>query len=410
MHVVMKYLVLAVSMIAVGAASVGAQQIPAPAIPGAPPVAATPSVSAVATNPPALGIGPRIQFATPLYDFGRARAGEPVKYAYVFTNTGDRLLILNTVQPQCGCTAAGEFTRQVEPGSTGIIPIQFNTVGYNGPVFKQVTVNCNVTGQPMMFVQLRGTVYKPIDLSPPMAILNIPPDAETASGVVTITNNTEEPLELSKPESNNRLFTAELKTNTPGKGYQLIISAVPPMPQGSVQGQITLRSSWTNLPVIAVPVAANALPAVTINPAFITLAAGPLPNAITNSVMIQNNSTNLLQLSEPVFNVPGVDIQIREVQPGRAFTALLAFPQGFQAPPGQPIEMSVKSSNPKFPLVKVQVLQIPRPAPPPGIPAPPAVSAPPVSPAPHAPIVPVVRPIARPAGIPPAPPPMPPGR
>ena len=37
-----------------------------------------------------------------------------------------------------------------------------------------------------------------------MAVLNLPPDAETASMVVTITNNTEEPLMLSAPESNNQ--------------------------------------------------------------------------------------------------------------------------------------------------------------------------------------------------------------
>ena len=85
---------------------------------------------------------------------------------------------------------------------------------------------------------------------------------------------------------------------------------------------------------------------------------------MTNSVTIQNNSTNLLQLSEPVVNVPGVDAQIKEMQPGKSFTAMLAFPQGFEVPPGQQVELSVKSSNPKFPVVKVPVMQMPRPAPP----------------------------------------------
>ena len=83
-----------------------------------------------------------------MYDFGRVKAGEPVKYTYVFTNTGDRLLIINAVQPGCGCTTAGDWTKQVEPGKTGSIPIQFNTADYNGMVVKQMTVTCNVTNQP----------------------------------------------------------------------------------------------------------------------------------------------------------------------------------------------------------------------------------------------------------------------
>ena len=94
---------------------------------------------------------------------------------------------------------------------------------------------------------------------------------------------------------------------------------------------------------------ANVQPAVMVMPTFMTLAPGPLPNAVTNSVTIQNNSTNRLTLSEPVVNMPGVEATIRELQPGKSFAAMLAFPQGFQVPPGQQVELSVKSSNPKVP-------------------------------------------------------------
>jgi hypothetical protein len=406
MKILMKDLVLAVSIIAVGTASAGARQVPAVPIPGSPLV---PPAAPAATTTPTNGIGPRIQFATPYYDFGRVKAGDPVKYTYVFTNTGDRLLILNSVQPGCGCTTAGDWTKQVEPGQTGIIPIQFNTAGQPNVVFKQVTVTCNALSQPVLYLQFRGTLYKPFDFIPPMVVLNIPPDVGTASGVVTITNNMEEPLELSAPESNNRLFAAELITNTPGKGYQLIISTVPPMPQGYVQGQISLRTSWTNQPVITVPVTANVQPAVTVIPSFITLPSGPLAKAVTNFVTIQNNGTNLLRLSEPAINVPGVDAQIREVQAGKSFTALLTFPQGFQIPPGQQAELSVKSSNPKSPLLKVPVLQMPSLGPPPGPIVVPAPAAPIVLPTPPARPASLVRPAVSRIANPPEPPPLPPG-
>jgi hypothetical protein len=406
MNILMKDLVLAVSIMAVGTASVGARQVPAPSIPGSPLV---PPAATLATTTPTNGVGPKIQFATPFYDFGRAKAGEPVKYTYVFTNTGDRALILTGVQPGCHCTTTGEWTRQVEPGKTGSVPIVFDSTGNNGPVFRQVTVTCNVLSQPVVYLQFRGTVYRPYDLIPPMMVLNVPPDAGAASGVVIITNNIDEPLMLSAPESNNRLFAAELITNAPGKGYQLIISTVPPMPQGYVQGQISLRTSWTNLAVISVPVTANVQPAVTVIPSFITLPAGPLAAAITNSVAFQNNGTNLLRLSEPAVNVPGVDAQVREIQAGKAFTALLIFPKGFQVPPGQPAELSVKSSNPKSPILKVPVLQMPPLAPPPARMVSPAPQVPILVPTPPARPAQLVRPTVSRTANPPEPPPLPPG-
>ena len=384
----MKNLAWAVGLMMLGTAVVGAQQTSAP-----------PATVTTPTN----AVGPKIQFATPVYEFGKIRAGEPIRYTFVFTNTGDQVLILNSVQPQCGCTTAGEWTKQVEPGGTGTIPIQVNTFGYNGLVTKQVTVTCNVASQPMTFLQLKGTLYKPIDFNPPLAVLNLPPDGETASVVVTITNNTDEPLMLAYPESNNRMFSAQLVTNTPGKGFQLTVAVVPPLSTGSVQGQINLRTGWTNPVVLTVPVVVNVQPAVMAIPSYITLAPGPLATAVTNSVTIQNNSTNALQLSEPVVNVPGVVAQINEIRPGRAFTATLAFPEGFTVPPGQQVELTVKSTNPKYPVIKVPIMQMPRPA----VYHPPATLA-----APLAPVRPLTQPRPNPQAaasrpLPPPPPPLP---
>ena len=375
----------------VGGLIAGAQQSPAP------PAAAAP------TNAP----GPKIQFATPLYDFGRARAGDPVKYTYVFTNTGDAKLVINSVQPQCGCTTAGDWTKQVEPGKTGVIPIQFNTSAYNGPVFKQVTVNCNVTNQPLLFLQLKGTVYKPFEVIPQMAVFNVTAESQATPMILTITNHMEEPLFLSPPTVNNHIFSAELITNTPGKGYQVKITTVPPLPgSGSAMGHMTLPTSWTNTPTISVTLVANIQPPVIVTPAVINLPPGPLPNPMTNSVLIHSlQGTNLLSLSEPKVNAEGVEVQIRQNQPGRSYTALLEFPRGFEVPANQPVEFVVKTGHPKLPEVKVPVRQMPRPAPR-------AQSVPTVAPAPSFPLVPPGAP-AGPAGkessaAAPAPPPRPP--
>src|SRR2546421_644196 len=106
----------AVTIAALGAALAQAepQPAPAPAAPAAIDLTAPPSTGTVAS-----AIGPKIQFETPTYDFGKTKAGDPVKHTFIFTNTGDAALELTAVQPSCGCTAAGEWTKRVEPGKTG---------------------------------------------------------------------------------------------------------------------------------------------------------------------------------------------------------------------------------------------------------------------------------------------------
>ena len=73
-----KNLSLLFALVGLSAAPLRADQ---PAAPAAPVVATVET----GTN----AAGPKIQFATPIYDFGKVKSGDPVKYSYVFTNIMD---------------------------------------------------------------------------------------------------------------------------------------------------------------------------------------------------------------------------------------------------------------------------------------------------------------------------------
>src|SRR5215475_7215268 len=101
----MKNFVLAIAFTGFTVLALQAQQ---PAPPSTPTVAPT---TPAATN----AIGPKIKFEEPLYDFGKVQSGTVVKHTYIFTNIGDEALEIKGVQPQCGCTAANDWTKRVEP-------------------------------------------------------------------------------------------------------------------------------------------------------------------------------------------------------------------------------------------------------------------------------------------------------
>jgi hypothetical protein len=324
------------------------------------PPAATPP--ATASPAEATNVGPKIQFAMPVYDFGKVQAGEVVKYGYVFTNTGDQVLEVTAVQPSCGCTTAGDWTHRVAPGETGKVAIQFNSANFNGQVFKTVSVTSNDKQKPTMVLQLKGSVWKPLELIPQYTVLNIPPDAPNTSAMVRIVNHLEEPLMVFSPECSNRSFNITFVTNQPGKEYQLTLASAGELKPGNIQGKVTLKTSSAKTPTLDVPFWVNIQPAVAVVPQRISLPVAPLKAKFPATVTIQNNSTNGLTLSDAVVNVPGVDVQIKEVQPGRVFTAALTFPEGFEAPVGSPLALSVKSSQARMPEIKIPIVQLPRPA------------------------------------------------
>jgi hypothetical protein len=302
--------------------------------------------------------GPAIQFDATTFNFGKIKSGELVKHEFVFTNTGSATLEITDVRPGCGCTTAGTWDKRVAPGKTGVVPLQFNSGAYGGTVTKPTTVTCNDPAQSNIVLQLTGTIWKPIDVAPSMAIFNYSDEQQTnQTKVVLIVNNMDEPLALSDLQCTNAAFRAQLKTVRPGKEFELQITALPPFLAPYLLAPVTLKSSASQMPLINVSAYVMVQKTVSVIPEQITLPAGPLPSAFKTSVSVRNTSTNSLKLSEAKLSIAGAEVRIDEVQPGKFFTISLNFPAGAQVKPGERAELTIKSNHSKFPLLTASIFQ-----------------------------------------------------
>jgi len=307
------------------------------------------------------GAGPRMGMASTVYDFGKVSAGELVKHDFVFTNPGKATLEIFDVQPGCGCTTAGTWTRKVKPGRRGVIPLEFNSANFSGAVSKQATVRCNDPSQTNVVLEIRGTVWRPIEVSASMVTFNVSTEsAARETRTVRILSNLDEPLKLSAPRCTNDSFQAELETVREGREFELRISAAGSPAWSFAAAPVTLQTSSARMPAIEVMAYVMVQQPVTVIPPQLLLPAGPFSNAVHEVITILYLGTNSLALSAPAINVPGVAMRLQETQPGRAFNLTLDFPVGFLAPPGQKTEVTVKSNHAKFPLLKMPVYQIER--------------------------------------------------
>lgn len=327
---------------------------------------------------------PRIRFATPIYDFGPVVSGAVVRHDFVFTNMGQAVLEISGVHASCGCTTAGEWTRRVAPGQTGIIPIQLNTAGFQGMVLKHVTITCNDPEQPTVTLQVRANIWTPIELNPRYAVLHANAERlDQARAIVTVMNREQTPLRLETPQSNSPHIRAEVVERVAGREYELVILPTELAPLGNVQGVITVPTSSTNVPQLNVTVLMLMQPVVSVAPPLIQLAPGPLPAPQTVAVAVMNSGTNRLHLSDVTVNDTNVVVEVQETNPGQYFNILLHFPAGFELAPGQFLTLSGHTSHPNHPQFRVPITQM-RGAPPLSIPpravsapSPPAVSTPP---------------------------------
>jgi hypothetical protein len=76
-------------------------------------------------------------------DYGKVTEGEQVAVAFRFKNSGDKPLIIYSVQPACGCTAAEPPKEPILPGKEGVINASFNSNGRVGTNNKSISVKAN---------------------------------------------------------------------------------------------------------------------------------------------------------------------------------------------------------------------------------------------------------------------------
>lgn len=77
-------------------------------------------------------------------NLGKVRAGQVVDIVWRLKNTGNKPLVIGSVQPGCGCTVADKPTEPIAPGGEGVIRAKFDSKNQSpGEHKKSVTVTAN---------------------------------------------------------------------------------------------------------------------------------------------------------------------------------------------------------------------------------------------------------------------------
>lgn len=321
-------------------------------------VPALPASAVPASQTAAANSAAKLACAESDYHFGKVMEGTLVKHTFVVSNTGNEDLVISAVRPGCHCTTAGDWTHTVPPGKTGTIAIQLNSSGMRGEIVRTIAVTSNDKNAPQQTFYLRGSVWKAVEVSPQFAYLNIMPDAiSNTSTTVHITSQVDEPLTLSEPHSSNPAFHTELKTIKPGKEYEMIVTAQPPLSPGNNSGTISLTTSLTNMPQINVTAVAMLQPAISLTPAQIVLPT-QVARQFTNTVTLTANGAKPLNILNASYCCnTNVTVQIEPLSAGRAYRVITVFPPGFQLGTNQQTEVTIKTDSTSNPLVIVPVRQ-----------------------------------------------------
>ncbi len=103
---------------------------------------------------------PTVSFQEISHDFGTIKQGKVVDYIFKFSNTGNTALIIKDITTSCGCTAAVAKSKEILPGDTGELRVQFDSAGKIGNVTRMISVVTNDPKSPRKILTINAEITK----------------------------------------------------------------------------------------------------------------------------------------------------------------------------------------------------------------------------------------------------------
>ena len=89
-----------------------------------------------------------ITFKKTTHNFGKFAEDKEQAYEFVYTNTGDKPLVIEQTVASCGCTVPTYTQAPIAPGKSGEIKVVYNGKGkYAGEFKKLITIRSNASNE-----------------------------------------------------------------------------------------------------------------------------------------------------------------------------------------------------------------------------------------------------------------------
>lgn len=301
---------------------------------------------------------PKIEFDTPVYDFGRIKTGTDVAHDFWFHNTGNGPLEILQVKPSCGCTTSGQYDRIVMPGQSGKIPLKVSTGHATGPISKSVTVVTNIPGAgSTTSIQFKGELWQLIQATPNSALFGNVSAAQTKEGPMvrklTIQNNGDQKPSFGDLKCSNPAFTADLKELEPGKKWELTVTLGQNLTTGVQSGMLDIATGLAEMPKLQIACSAYLVADVDVVPNKMVLPAARTVS-LQRDFYVRNNGSKPLHLSDLAASNQKLKVGLQETQTGMAWRITMEVPSDYEIP-REGDKITFKTDHPNYPVITIPI-------------------------------------------------------
>jgi hypothetical protein len=168
---------------------------------------------------PAAEAGPKIEFESMVYDFGKVGPGQKLNGEFKFTNTGGAPLKIIKVEKCCGAVTRLD-KNELAPGESGVLHVTYTSSRMANTMSKRLYVNSNDKEIPRATLTIKAETVLKVAYEPRSLKLML--NKENAGCPdITLTSTENKPFSITSFTATNDALTAEnpnvKDTNVPNR-------------------------------------------------------------------------------------------------------------------------------------------------------------------------------------------------
>jgi Protein of unknown function (DUF1573) len=233
--------------------------------------------------------GPRIEFESTVYDFGRVGPGQKLAGEFKFTNTGDTLLKITKVEKCCGAVTRLDKT-EFEPGETGVLKVQYTSSRTAHKTNKKLYVSSNDKANPRATLTILAETVLRVDYDPKdlRLVLN---KENGGCPKITLTSTDNKPFSITSFESTGGCLTADFDPHAKATKFVLEPKVDMEKLQKSHKGliSVSLAFAQADTPPETFNIYFTVLPRFTVSPLMLICLYDKSQKSVMKSLWIVSN-------------------------------------------------------------------------------------------------------------------------
>lgn len=264
---------------------------------------------------PAVEHAPKIVCAEPVFNFGDMESSKDVEHTFVLKNEGDLSLEIRQVRPSCGCTVANISQNTIPPGGQAEVVTRLSLRGRQGAQHKTISVESNDPKQPTFVLALEGTAVEEMRIQPNQLFFGRITTGSAVTGTVEIIVQSTNAVKVTRTSSNTSNLTAATESSPDGKVIRVLIGTQPPLPRGTLRGNVHIETDHPKYPALDIAVSAFVVADITFAPEELPVLESAGQSA-GRYVLVRSETGKKFQILKVEVPLPSMTYSIAPVEAG----------------------------------------------------------------------------------------------